>query len=435
MEEKKTYREGEERLLEYIDRVSKMREGLRNAPPEEQNPVLEGFLELVEETDRKTLKCLNEGLPMVISWYGNANEIIHAMGIHTQGVVFDVQFHMYLTDPPMKDWYAMDALGLNDVCSLIQIGTYCQRAGLLVKPGAVIAMMEPCDAQPLLHDSFRMHGWDDIPYFYMDYPYGSEEEDWDYFTDEIKRLIAFLEKTFPGYMLDWDRLKEIVEETNKQYALWEELGQLMRTVPAPMPSAFTPGWPLTQHHAQGDPRATKVFQMMVAGAEQAVKEGRGAVPNEKIRILWGDLNPNWDKQICPWMAEKYGAVIVQSFEGYAKPYEPVDTSSHEAMLRGLAKRAINQVPMIRQARGTVDTLLEDIETIVRDYSCNCVFMPCHMGHKDVSGTRQFVKNLCDELGVPVLFMEVSLMDERYFPIDQLKRKISDFFEATGLADL
>jgi len=107
MEEKKTYREGEERLLEYIDRVSKMRTGLHNAPPEEQNPVLEGFLELVEETDRKTLKCLNEGLPMVISWYGNANEIIHAMGIHTEGVVFDVQFHMYLTDPPMKDWYAM----------------------------------------------------------------------------------------------------------------------------------------------------------------------------------------------------------------------------------------------------------------------------------------------------------------------------------------
>ena len=122
------------------------------------------------------------------------------------------------------------------------------------------------------------------------------------------------------------------------------------------------------------------------------------------------------------------------FEGYAKPSRS-GTSSHEAMLRGLAKRAINQVPMIRQARGTVDTLLEDIETIVRDYSCNCVFMPCHMGHKDVSGTRQFVKNLCDELGVPVLFMEVSLMDERYFPIDQLKRKISDFFEATGLADL
>ena len=435
MEEQKKYREGEERLLEYIARITAIKDKLHNAPPEEQNPGLEALLGIVLQTDHRTLKCLNEGLPMVTSWYGNANEITHAMGIHTEGIVFNLLLHEYFTD--LKDLYAMDTLPLpDDICSLVRLGTYGQRNNLLVKPGAVIGMMEPCDAQPLLHDSFRMHGWDDIPYFFLDYPYGNTDEDWDYFAGELYRMIDFLEETFPGYKLDYDLLKEIVEETNRQYELWDEFSQMQRIIPCPGPSfgGSTPGWALTQHHAQGDPQITQIFRGLVAGSAAMVKAGKGAVPNEKIRILWADLDPQWGDQLAPWLAEKYGAVVAQSFQGYT-PFEPVDTSTPEKMIRGLAKRAIYEVPMIRQARGTVDTVLEDIETIVKDYSCNCVFVPAHMGHKDVSAGAHFIRDLCRDLGVPVLFLNVSLFDERYLPIDQLKRKISDFFEATGLAYL
>lgn len=430
----KTYLPGEERTLEYIERLNGILGMMQSAPAEARNPLMEAFLSLCKEDDEIRLKCLREGLPLVSTWYGNAQEILVAMGIAYGSPVFDLLLHEYFTE--LKDLYAMDSLALpDDICSLIRLGTYGQRNNLLPKPQAVIAMMEPCDSQPFMHESFKLHGWDDIPYFYLDYPYGTSDEDWDYFAGELRRLIAFLENIFPNNKMDYNKLREVIEETNKQYEIWNEYSELQRNIPCPGGSfqGSAVGWALTQHHQAADPRATDLLRAMVAHSEQMVKEGKGAVPNEKIRILWADLDPQWGELIAPWLAEKYNAVIVQSFQGYTAPYTSIDCSTTDSMLKGLARRALHEVPMIRQARGTVDSALEDIERIVKDYSCNCVFLPAHMGHKDVSAESHFVRDLCKELGVPLLMMNVSLFDERYFPIDQLKKKITDFFEATGLA--
>jgi hypothetical protein len=249
MEKKKIYREGEERLLEYIERITAIKDMLHNAPPEQQNPGLEALLEIVLQTDRRTLECLDKGLPMVTSWYGNANEITHAMGIHTEGIVFNLLLHEYFTD--LKDLYAMDSLPLpDDICSLVRLGTYGQRNGLLVKPGAVIGMMEPCDAQPLLHDSFRMHGWDDIPYFFLDYPYGNTEEDWDYFAGELYRMIDFLEETFRAISWITTASRKSWKRPISSMNFGDEFSQMQRIIPCPGPSfgGSTPGWALTQHH-------------------------------------------------------------------------------------------------------------------------------------------------------------------------------------------
>lgn len=356
------------------------------------------------------------------------------MDIHFVNPVMDLLLHMYFTE--LKDVYAMDSLELpDDICSLVKLTTYGQRNNLLPKPGAVIAMLEPCDAQPFMHESFKMHGWDDIPYFYVDYPYGTENEDWDYFAGELRRMIAFLEETFPGKKMDWDKLRSIIEETNKQYALWHEYSELQRTIPCPGASfsGSSLGWPIIQHHKSGDPKVTQILAGLVAHSEEMVKAGKGAVPDEKIRILWADLDPQWNALIAPWLAEEYGAVVVQSFQGYTTPYQPIDISTEDSMLRGLARRMLYEVPMIRQARGSVDTMLEDITDIVRNYSCDCVILPGHMGHKDVSSMTHFVRDLCRDLGVPLLVLNVSLFDERYLSIEQLKKKLADFFEATGLA--
>ena len=239
---------GVKRTTEYRDRLKIILDTLEKAPPEMQNPVQIGFLRLIMENDEKTLRCIEKGKPLVSTWYGNAPEILAAMGIHFINPVDNVLGHLYLTE--LYDLKESDKISLpDDICSLIRLASYAVQDGLAPKPTAMIAMLEPCDAQPLLHESFKHNGWGDVPDFALDYTYGASEEDYEYFVGELKRMIAFLEKVHPGYKMDYDKLGEVVEETNRQYEIWSEYNELRRAVPCPGGSfqGSVIGWPLTQH--------------------------------------------------------------------------------------------------------------------------------------------------------------------------------------------
>jgi benzoyl-CoA reductase/2-hydroxyglutaryl-CoA dehydratase subunit BcrC/BadD/HgdB len=425
---------GLKRTIEYRDRLKNILDELEKLPAEMQNPVQMGFLRCIMEHDEKTIECIETNKPMVSTWYGNAPEILAAMDIHFFNPVDNILGHLNLTE--LYDLKESDKISLpDDICSLIRLASYSVQDGLVPKPTAMVALLEPCDAQPLLHESFKHNAWDDVPDFGLDYTYGSSDEDYQFFAGELKRMIDFLEQVHPGYKMDYDKLRQVVEETNRQYEIWGEYNELRRAKPCPAASfqGSVIGWPLTQHIEAGKPGVTEVLRLMLADAETKVKAGIGAVPDEQIRILWTDLAPTWHEQLSPWLAEEWHANVVMDFQGYT-PYVPIDTSTPDSMLMGIARRMTSEVPMIRQARGAVDVFLEDITRIVNDYSIDFIIFPGHMGHKDQSATISFLQQLCRDLNVPLLSLTTSLFDERYMPIPNVKKKISEFIGVMGLGN-
>jgi hypothetical protein len=117
--------------------------------------------------------------------------------------------------------------------------------------------------------------------------------------------------------------------------------------------------------------------------------------------------------------------------GYA-PYTLIDPSSEESMFKGLAKRNLCDVPMVRQVRGTADTLINDLMMVVKDYKIDCVVWPAHMGHKDGAASVGIMREVCRDLGVPFLQIGLDLFDKRYTSVDEIKDRISKFFTAMGL---
>lgn len=423
---------GLKRTIEYRDRLKNILDMLSEAPPEKQNPIQMGFLRCIMKHDEKTIECIETGKPMVSTWYGNAPEILAAMDIHFINPVDNILGHMYLTD--LFDLKESDKISLpDDICSLIRLASYSVQDGLVPKPTAMIAMLEPCDGISLLSESHKHNGWNDVPDFGLDYTYGSSKEDAQYFAGELKGMIDFLEQVHPGYKMDYDRLREVVEETNRQYEIWSEYNELRRAKPCPGASfqGSVIGWPLTQHIEAGRPDVTEVLRLILTDAENKVKTGIGAVPDEQIRILWTDLVPTWHEQLSTWLAEEWHANVVMDLGGYT-PYTPIDTSTPDSMLMGIARRMTSEVPMIRQARGSVDVFLEDITRIVSDYSIDLVIFPGHMGHKDQSATISFLHQLCRDIRVPLLSLTTSLFDERYMPIPDIKKKISEFISVTEI---
>ena len=244
----------------------------------------------------------------------------------------------------------------------------------------------------------------------------------------MKDMVEFITR-HTGKTLDMARLKRIVEETNRGYALWQEYNEIRRAVPSPH-SYILPMSMFFQINtlAAGDPAKTSWYQDMVNDAERRVRENTPEVPDQKIRVFWYDIQPFFFGEIVSWLEQEWKAVIAMDMVSYC-PYEQVDTSSEDAIFRGLAKRAFQHGPMIHQGRGVADNVIQDISRIVKDYKIDCVIFPGHMGHKEMAASTSLMRELCRDLQVPFLHIGLDVADARYASIDEIKDKISQFFTA------
>lgn len=425
-------RKGLTRTQEYIDRLKGILEMMGKAPAEQQNPIVMRLFQLFIEYNQEKIDRVLTGRPLVMTWYGNCHELYSGMGILAFNPVVDLMMHLGFTD--YADAKSCDSFPLDqNVCSLVRYAVYSVTNCLHPRPNAFVAMEEPCDGQVMLHQAFkRTKYFRDVPCYGIDPSYGHERSDFEYVAEQLFELVRFLEKTC-GVEYKFENLAKVVRETNKQYMIQKELCKCMMASPAPLPSFVVPEvcWPLTQHLPAGNPAATELMQMMLGAAKANVEAHVGPVMNEQVRILWPDLDPLWNGAIGEWLAKEWNAVVVQTFQGNAAPYQEINTTDEHEMFVGLASRMVAEVPMIRQGRGWVDVFQEDVNSMIADYNCNAVIFSGHMGHKDQSGATQFLKRCCRDSGVPLLALTTSLFDERYTPLDRVKNDISNFLSAAG----
>lgn len=110
----------------------------------------------------------------------------------------------------------------------------------------------------------------------------------------------------------------------------------------------------------------------------------------------------------------------------------IDTSSYERMIRGVAERSLDHIPMYRQFRVPAEVYLEDLVRAVKDYKADCVIWPGHMGHKDATALTGLIRDTCREIGVPFLGFWSDLFDTRVTTLEDMKAQISQFFVTMGL---
>jgi benzoyl-CoA reductase/2-hydroxyglutaryl-CoA dehydratase subunit BcrC/BadD/HgdB len=340
---------------------------------------------------------------------------------------------------PTSEPYILDEIdeaegaGLGtDMCTLIRLGINNLRAGRMPVPTALVGLLSPCDAADMLHQAIsRNKDWRDIPFFCTDPPYFGDDRGVDFHARELRRMVSFLEEHM-GCRFDVDRLREVIAESNRQYELWAEYNELRRAVPCPHSAAKgAQAWNVAQNYMVGDKKGTEWFRSLVDITEKRVSEGTGSMPDERIRLFWFDIRAVWFPEVTMWLKDEWGACIVMDMTGYA-PYTQIDTASEESMLKGLAKRNLCDVPMVRQVRGTSDTLISDIIRVVKDYKIDCVVWPAHMGHKDGGAGLGIMRDVCREIGVPFLELGLDLFDKRYTTTDEIKDKFSQYFTAMDL---
>jgi hypothetical protein len=406
--------------------------------PSEEDRLQEKLLEILLDSKQAVVDCVENDKPFIGGYFCNAPELFHAMDLPWY-MLMETPFLAATAPYLLSDIEGSEEMGLGtDLCTAIRLPIYYIENGLMPVPSAVLGLLAPCDGAPMLHQVLEHNqAWKDVPIYSCDPPYTSDERAVEYYADELRRMADFLQK-HTGKTLDMDKLKTICEESNKTYSLWQEYNELRRSVPSPHgwaiggPQAFA----VSQCFVAGDPRCTDWFGQLYKCGEMRVKQGKGAREDEgwkeRIRLFWFDIMPyGWILEFMPWLEQEWGAVNVMDMFGNF-PYTLIDTSSEKTIFHDLAKRNLLDAPMIRQARGTAENFASDIRRIVRDYKIDCVVWPGHMGHKDGSAAIGIMRQTCRELDVAFLHIGLDLFDKRYTSVDEVKAKVSQFFEGMGL---
>ncbi|MBN2239118.1 MAG: 2-hydroxyacyl-CoA dehydratase [Dehalococcoidales bacterium] len=146
------------------------------------------------------------------------------------------------------------------------------------------------------------HYMPDVPVFDVGMPWPQYESDYDYresqgyyvkyIVDQLRDLVAFMEK-HTGHKMDWDKLGELVETTDRTWNLIWDTYDLRKHKPTPMDTGDAMNTMVPIAFMMGTQEAYDFFLELNAELKQKIAAGEGVIKDEKYRLLWGGGLPSW----------------------------------------------------------------------------------------------------------------------------------------------
>ena len=326
--------------------------------------------------------------------------------------------------------------GSSSLCSLQKAAAYLLLQGKLVKPSAIIMSSTGCDGQSAVNELMSNYEpWTAVPKISVDASFVKDDTGMEYLGMQWLNCVEFLEKT-TGRKLDFDKLKQICLESNKQSQLCFDFQELRRTVPSPIRADWGFfAYMMCRWTACGKPEATAWMERLYNATEDRVRKGLGIDGvTEKIRYAWFDILPSWGAKLFPYLEKEFGAVNMMDLYGYCAPWPLIDTTSLETIFVSFAKRFLIGNPMARQMFATSAVYATDAVNIAKNFKCDAFIMPSHVGHKDSAASHRIVKDMLQKIGIPFCVVNCDVFDERYMTPEAVCQKLATFFEVTGLTD-
>ncbi len=318
----------------------------------------------------------------------------------------------------------------SDMCSMtrIPIGAYILKQ--LPEPFALISTGHPCDSGRSSNQILDYISGKNVPVFSADTSYERDAHAIDNYTQSIWGMVRFLEKLLNKKM-NWDKLRSLVEELNRFNHYLREVTELHRSVPSPGLGwiSLEAIWPL-RLFGVGSPHASEFAKELYQISKDRVTKKKGKqAKKEKIRVIITGP-PVYFTDFYRWMEKEFGAYVVADY--LVQTVHPeIDTSSEEAIIRGIAIDNIN-LGMTRQSHGPVELIIDDLEGIIDAYSADCIISFGNVACKHKNGVPEIFRAVCRKSGLPHLLMATDLFDERENSEEEIKKQISEFFKNSGL---
>ncbi len=243
-----------------------------------------------------------------------------------------------------------------------------------------------------------------------------------YVRRQIGEYITFLEQAC-GKKFDYDRMTEVGKLSVESQKCWKAVLESAMRKPSPM-SAFDAFFFLALIVTlRGTKTCVDFYNELLVEMKGRVEQGISAVPNEKYRFLWDNL-PVWFK--TKWLSDKFAShdacLVADTYtSAWSMQVDMLDENDFlESMVEGYTGIFINI--------GT-DLMAKQIMKMIDKYDVNGVIMHSNRSCKPYSlGQYDIQKIIMKERGLPVLFIEADMVDERAFSESQIETRIDAFME-------
>jgi len=255
----------------------------------------------------------------------------------------------------------------------------------------------------------------DTPFIYDHY----EQQMQTYVQEQLEDLIRFVEKA-TGRRLDWKRLEEVVKLSNQTVSLWGEIRALCKARPSPLnaPDLFVNMAPIVV--LRGTPGAVRFYQHLKAEVEERVRDGVGAIPQERHRLLWDNI-AIWHHlyRFYNYFVNYDACFVVDTYTGGWAHQVPVG-----GLLEGLA--SAYATIFLNQSLSYRAELMVDL---ISEYDVGGFVMHNNRSCKPYSLGQYAIRRAATErTGVPGLIIESDMCDSRAFATEAVRTRIQAFME-------
>jgi len=361
-----------------------------------------------------------EGKPL--AWVGLAPiELIYAMDILP--FMPEFQCMVVATQANIAGYFdAAAGYGLPiEICSIHRAMTGMDILQELPKPDMIVSTACVCDSTLKFYGTRSEHH--QVPSYMLDMPHFRDEECIRYLANDLEGLIRFLEE-FTGKKMDYDRLRDIMQLSKEAYDLFYEIGELRKAVPTPLRAREAFRNFSVWSFLLGKPEAVEYFRIIRDETRRRVEKGEGAVEQERYRIVWLYIPPNYALSVFDWMEVEYGAVIPMDIFNFLGQFD----WDLDKPLETLARKAYYSL-LIRQLGGPIENATSEAVRMVREYKADGAVWLTQIGCKQGCAVIRRMKDvLQDELGIPFLCIDGDVIDPSVLPPEELKSKLEGFFE-------
>jgi len=335
---------------------------------------------------------------------------------------------------PMEDQHTcdkyMDLIENNglpgDTCSYPRITAGVFAAGEIPRDVKVLISNNlPCEAGMQSHAYYEDNMC--VPAYRLDVPYNFKEEDaLNLFVEDIRGLIAFLEK-HTGHLMDWDKLREVLTRYNQMNELELEHWEMTASDNPPLANEniWIPHF-WNYNIEPGNLDSIAWYNEIHKHIKKAYDRKESPLKNLRFRsVLWNPPTFAY-AHFWNWLEQCWGIACLNDMESFGHFEDMfIDTTTNETMLKGLAKKWCNAT-MSRHTRGPMENYLPDLWHMFERFRADFILVAGHIGCRSSVAMTGLMKEEAQKRGIPFCIFDYELMDSRVCSHQGIRDQINSF---------
>jgi benzoyl-CoA reductase/2-hydroxyglutaryl-CoA dehydratase subunit BcrC/BadD/HgdB len=379
--------------------------------------------ELLATYFERLQKAEENGWPIAAHTVFFPIEILYAMDItplHTETVT--VLTSLFLGNPGDYLAAGSELKMAPEICSPHRALAGAYSLGIFPRPSVMLWSNLICDNSAKSGELIA--AMNRCPGFFLDHPFSNSPGEAQYLVEEMRDMIAFLEKQ-TGHKMDWNKLSESVARADHELQLLHEICELRKAVPSPLYNRAYLESRMADQLFAGQPEASVYLELMRDELKNLVGRGQGAVEPERFRIMSLFIPPMHLIGFLDRTLKAHGAVsVVEPFftfweECRLDPSRPLES---------LAKKYYSS-PERRTLYGPLgDNTIHTLVNSAREYGVDGAIYYAFIGCRQSNALIKLVKDELNKIDVPVLTLDIDLIDTTINNESEIQQKMEQFFE-------